>query len=201
MRLFCVAICFPSLMLPCTGRAQSFSRVAITPSASTDTREGRLQILPRGDLLARAIPFLELFALAYDVPDDPSPRVSPMPDWTVSQRFDIEAKVPVPLKLDSEDISTQQRAIQQLIRSLLCDRFGLEVTVRTERVPVYDSLGRRRRRGEAEVTVRGTEALPKVGSPPGRGTFLQSLRNKELSSGPRSCSALACWSRAKAAMS
>ena len=137
MRVFCCAIVFAFLMSPSIVRTQTFSRVAITPSASTDTRETRLRILPSGDLLGQAIPFVELLSLAYDVPDNLSPRVSQLPEWTVRQRFNIEARVPTSLKLDSKDAATQQRAIQQLIRNLLADRFGLEITFKIERMPVY----------------------------------------------------------------
>ncbi len=137
MRMFCTGLCFMLLLLPSPARTQTFSKVSVTPSASTDTREGRFKILPSGELVGHSVPFVELFSLAYDVPDNPSPRVSPLPGWTVSQKFGIEARVPIPLSLDSKDVATQQRTIQQLIRALLADHFGLKLTVRTERVPVY----------------------------------------------------------------
>jgi hypothetical protein len=31
---------------------------------------------------------------AYDVPVKPSPRLSPLPDWTLREKYDIEAKAP-----------------------------------------------------------------------------------------------------------
>lgn len=96
-----------------------------------------MQVLPSGDLLGRAIPFVELFSLAYDVPDNPSQRVSHLPEWTVRQRFDIDARVSTFLQLDAKDAGTQQRTRQRLIRNLLADWFGLEVIARTERMPVY----------------------------------------------------------------
>ncbi len=137
MRVFRGAIFVTSLLIASTSWTQDFSTVTIRPSASTGTRESRLQILPRGDLVAKAVPFIELFSLAYGVPDNPSPRVSPMPEWTVSKLFDIEAKVPVSLKVDAAEPAVRERTVQHLLRSLLITRFGLQLTVRTERVPVY----------------------------------------------------------------
>jgi uncharacterized protein (TIGR03435 family) len=96
-----------------------------------------LQILPSGDLIGHSIPIVELVSLAYNVPDNPSPRLSTLPEWTARQRFDIEAKVPFSLKLDSKDVETQRRTIEPFVRKLLADRFGLVLKARTERMPVY----------------------------------------------------------------
>jgi hypothetical protein len=91
---------FLLLVTPSIARSQAFAKVVITPSAAIDPRESRLQILPSGDLIGHAIPIIELLGLAYEVPDNPSPRLSSLPEWT-TQRFDIEAKVPISLRLDS----------------------------------------------------------------------------------------------------
>jgi len=137
VRVFRGAIVLAFLVSPSIARTQAFSKIVITPSASTDTRESRLQILPSGELIAHAVPFVELLSIAYDIPENPSPRVSPLPEWAVNQRFDIEGKVPVSKGLDSKDVATQRWMTQHLIRSLLADRFGLQLTVKTERMLVY----------------------------------------------------------------
>ena len=137
MRVSYGALVFAFLVLPTIARPQAFSQIAITPSVSADTRESHLQILPSGDLIGHSVPIIELLSLAYDVPDNPSPRLSSLPEWTARQRFDIEAKVPASLELTSKDVATQKQTIQQLVRKLLADRFGLVLHVRTEQMAVY----------------------------------------------------------------
>lgn len=128
---------FLLLISPAIARTQTFTTVVITPSPTTAPREGHLQILPSGDLIGHAVLVLDLLSLAYDVPANPSPRLSSLPLWTARQRFDIDAKVPASLQLDQKNIATQSRITAQLIRHLLADHFGLVMKVRTERVPVY----------------------------------------------------------------
>jgi uncharacterized protein (TIGR03435 family) len=128
---------FLLLVSPSVGRTQAFSNIVITPSASTDRRGSRLQVLPSGDLVGHAILTIDLLSLAYNVPENPSPRLTSLPEWTARQRFDIQAEVPVSLKLGSKEIATQKRTIELLVRKLLADRFGLVLHVRTERMPVY----------------------------------------------------------------
>ena len=53
-----------------------------------------MQVLPNGDLIASAVPVITLLSYAYDVPVNPSPRLSALPDWTVREKYDIEAKAP-----------------------------------------------------------------------------------------------------------
>jgi hypothetical protein len=45
-------------------------------------------------LIASAVPVITLLSYAYDVPVNPSPRLSPLPDWTLREKYDIEAKAP-----------------------------------------------------------------------------------------------------------
>ncbi len=118
-------------------RTQSFTNIVITPSTTTDARESRLQILPSGDLIARGVLVHDLLSLAYEVPENPSLRLSSLPVWASRQRFDIEAKIPASLNLASKDLATQNQIISQLLRNLLADRFGLVLSVKTERMPVY----------------------------------------------------------------
>ncbi len=128
---------FLLLISPSIARPQSFSHIVITPSTTTDARESRLQILPSGDLIAHAILVHDLLSLAYGVPENPSPRLSSLPLWASRQRFDIQANVPASLHLDSKDLATQNQIISQLLRNLLQNRFGLVLSVKTERMPVY----------------------------------------------------------------
>jgi uncharacterized protein (TIGR03435 family) len=132
--------CAPVFILcitPPIAWTQAFVKVDIKPSASTNPGPSRLQILPSGELIGRAVPIVELINLAYDVPDNPTPRLSSLPDWADHERFDIEAKTSASLNLGGEEIPAQKRTIQKLIQSLLADRFDLALSVRTERIPVY----------------------------------------------------------------
>lgn len=125
------------LVSPSIAQRAEFTKIVIKASTSTARRGSRLQILPNGDLIGDSIPILELISLACDVPDNPSSRLSALPEWTARQRFDIEAKVPVSLKLDSKDTETQKQTMQPFIRALLADHFALVLRARAERMPVY----------------------------------------------------------------
>jgi hypothetical protein len=85
----------------------------------------RMQVLPNGDLIANAVPVIMLLSYAYDVPVDPSPRLSHLPDWTIRERYDIEGKAianAVTLSLQYSDSRTR---IQQEIRGLLAVFVGV----------------------------------------------------------------------------
>jgi uncharacterized protein (TIGR03435 family) len=74
---------------------------------------------------------------ALAVPVNPSPRLSPLPDWTVREKYDIEAKAPanaIPPGL--QDTKVRSR-IQQMIHGLLADRFRLVMRVENKTMSVY----------------------------------------------------------------
>ena len=98
-------------------REQQFASVAIEPSASSAAGASRLQILPTGDLIGHSVPVVQLIALAYGVPNNPSPRLASLPDWAVRERFDIEAKPWASLRLDTKDLQTQRRTIELYCKS------------------------------------------------------------------------------------
>jgi uncharacterized protein (TIGR03435 family) len=125
------------LVLSPLARTQQFANVVIKPSASSAPGASRLQVLPSGDLIAHSIPVVELIALAYAVPDNPSPRLGPLPEWVIRHRFDLDAKTSASLRLDTKDIQTQRRTIELLLQRLLRDRFGLVLRAKTFATPVY----------------------------------------------------------------
>lgn len=97
----------------------------------------RVQVLPNGDLIANAVPVVMLLSCAYDVPANPSPLLSSLPDWTVRETYDIEGKAPanaIPPRLQD---SGSPRRIQQMIRGLLADRFGLVMRAENKSMSVY----------------------------------------------------------------
>ena len=64
------------LALPAVAQSQSFATVTIKPARSSDARNAGMQVRPNGDLIASAVPVIRLLSYAYDVPVNPSPRLS-----------------------------------------------------------------------------------------------------------------------------
>jgi uncharacterized protein (TIGR03435 family) len=123
---------------------------------SADSRNMRVQVLPNGDLIARAVPVTVLLSYAYDLPvnvmkssivsvagnritldADPSPRLSPLPDWTFRESYDIDVKAPTNAVPPSPQGSHVRNRIQQMIRGLLADRFRLAMRIENKTVTVY----------------------------------------------------------------
>jgi uncharacterized protein (TIGR03435 family) len=80
---------------------------------------------------------IRLLSDAYDVPINGSPRLSSLPDWTLREKYDIEAKAPataIPPGLPDSEV---QSRIQQMIRGLLADRFSLVMRVENTTMSVY----------------------------------------------------------------
>ena len=116
-------------------QSQAFEVISIKPARSGDPRNMRMRVLPNGDLIASAVPVLLLLRYAYDVPVNPSPRLSGLPDWR--ETYDIEAKAPanaVPAGLPE---SEKRGRMQGMIRGLLADRFKLVMRVEQKTMPVY----------------------------------------------------------------
>jgi len=94
MSSFCQAAVYLMLALPAVAQSQAFATITIKPVRSADASNSRMQVLPNGDLIASAVPVITLLSYAYDVPVNPSPRLSLPPDWILREKYDIEAKAP-----------------------------------------------------------------------------------------------------------
>jgi uncharacterized protein (TIGR03435 family) len=137
MSVFCRAAVYVLLALPAVAQSQSFATITIKPARSSDARNARMQVRPNGDLIASAIPVIRLLSYAYDVPVNPSPRLSRLPDWTLRETYDIEAKavaVAIPPGLQDREVRSR---IQQMIRELLADRFRLVMRTENKTMSVY----------------------------------------------------------------
>lgn len=137
MSVFCQAVVYLLVALPAVAQSQAFATITIKPVRSADPRIARVQVLPNGDLIASAVPVITLLSYAYDVPVNPSPRLSPLPDWTVRERYDIEVKAPanaIPPSLQDSEVRSR---IQQMIRRLLADRFRLVIRAENKTMSVY----------------------------------------------------------------
>jgi uncharacterized protein (TIGR03435 family) len=112
-----------------------FETVTITPARSADPRDLHIRVRPNGDFSASAVSVLWLLHYAYDLPINPSPRLSGVPDW--HEIYDIEARAPadaVPAALPER---LKRRRVQSMIRGLLGDRFKLVMRVEQKTLPVY----------------------------------------------------------------
>ena len=130
-----VAVLFLVVLAPAAS-SQEFQRIVIRPALSADPRGMRVQFLPNGDLKAKAVSVITLLSYAYDVPANPSPRLSSLPSWTIDERYDIEGKAPTPVTLLSQDTNAQSQ-LKQMIRRLLADRFKLVMRVENKRMSAY----------------------------------------------------------------
>jgi uncharacterized protein (TIGR03435 family) len=139
MSVLCRAVIFLVLAFPAVAQSQSFTTITIKPAGSADPRNTRVQVLPNGDLIARSVSVATLLSSAYDVPFNGSPLLSPvLPDWTIGEKYDIEAKAPTnAIPLSGLQDSEVRNAIRQMMRGLLADRFGLVVRVENKTMSVY----------------------------------------------------------------
>jgi uncharacterized protein (TIGR03435 family) len=137
MSIFGQAVLYLLVALPGVAQSQAFAKITIRPARADDPRNPRVQVLPDGDLIANAVPAITLLSYAYDVPVNGSPRLSPLPDWTVRERFDIEAKAPANAITPGLEDSEVRSRIQQMIRGLLADRFKLVIRVESKAMSVY----------------------------------------------------------------
>ena len=137
MCVICQAVVCFLVALPAVAQSQAFATITIEPARSADPRNARVQVLPNGDLIASAVTVITLLSYAYDVPVNPSPRLSPLPDWTLREKYDIEAKAPanaIPPSLQDSEVRSR---IQQMIRGLLADRFRLAMRLENKTMSVY----------------------------------------------------------------
>ncbi len=96
-----------------------------------------MRVLPGGDLMGSAVSVNTLLSYAYDVPSNPSPRLSNLPEWALREQYDVEAKAPVnavPPGLPEGELRSR---VQQMVRGLLSDRFKLVLRVENRTMPVY----------------------------------------------------------------
>jgi uncharacterized protein (TIGR03435 family) len=137
MSVFCQAIVYLLVASPAVAQSQAFATITIKPARSAGPPSMRVQVLPDGDLIANSIPVTMLLSYAYDVPVNPSPRLSPLLDWTVRERYDIEGKAPSDAITPNLQESEARSRVQQMIRELLAVRFKLVVRVENKSMLVY----------------------------------------------------------------
>jgi uncharacterized protein (TIGR03435 family) len=133
--IYKAVVCF-LVAWPAVAQPQAFEKIVIKPVPSADPRSERVQVLPNGDLKAKAVSVITLLSYAYDVPSNPSPRLFSLPGWTFDEMYDIEENAHTTITAFS-DIGETQSQTKQMIRRLLADRFKLVMRVENKRMPVY----------------------------------------------------------------
>lgn len=137
MSLFCQTVVCLLAALPVVAQSQAFETITIKPAHSPEPRDQRVQVLPGGEWIASGISVNRLMNLAYGLPGNGSPRFSILPDWTGTEKYDIEAKAPANTIHPGLQDSEIRSRIQQMIRRLLADRFGLVMRAENKSMAVY----------------------------------------------------------------
>ena len=135
MSMWCEAVVFLLLALQAGAQSPVFEVISIKAARSSDPRNMRMRVLPNGDLSASAVPVLLLVRYAYDVPVNPSSRLSGLPGGR--ETYDIEAKAPANAVPPGLPESEKRGRMQGMIRGLLADRFKLVMRVEEKTMPVY----------------------------------------------------------------
>ena len=137
MSVLCQTLVYLLAALPAVAQSQAFATITMRPARSANPPSQGMQVLPGGDVNGSAVPVITLLSYAYDVPSNPSPRLSGLPDWAIREKYDIEAKAPAQAMPASLQQSELRGRVQQMIRGLLADRFRLVMWVENKRMSVY----------------------------------------------------------------
>jgi uncharacterized protein (TIGR03435 family) len=129
------AAVFLLFALSAVAQSPAFDVISLKPARSGDPRNMRMRVLANGDVIASAVPVLLLLHYAYDVPVNPSPRLSGLPGWR--DTYDIEAKAPANAVASALPEGETRRRMQAMMRGLLADRFKLVMRVERKTLPVY----------------------------------------------------------------
>jgi len=135
MSVLRTAVVFLLFALPAFPQSPAFEVISVKLARSTDARNMRMRVLANGDLTATAVPVLLLLRYAYDVPINPSPRLSGLPGWR--ETFDIEAKAPAHAVSPGLPESEKRDRTQGMIRALLAEHFKLIMRVEQKTMAVY----------------------------------------------------------------
>jgi uncharacterized protein (TIGR03435 family) len=172
MSWLCEAVVLLILALPSLAQSQAFEAIRIRPAGSGDPRSMRLRVLPNGDLTASAVPVLLLVRYAYDVPVNPSPRLSGLPGSR--ETYDIEAKAPANAIPPGLPESEKRRRMQGMIRGLLADRFKLVMRVEQKTMSVYALTVASGGPNLRKSTIAEKDCLLDTGSPESCHSFVES---------------------------
>src|SRR5579884_1967839 len=137
MSVLCQAVIYLLVALPAVAQSQAFATITIKRARAAESPGTRMQVLPDGDVIGSALPVITLLSYAYDVPSNPSPRLSTLPEWTIREKYDIEAKAPANAMRTGRQESQVRGRVQEMVRGLLADRFRLVMRVENKTMSVY----------------------------------------------------------------
>jgi uncharacterized protein (TIGR03435 family) len=118
-------------------QAQSLATIDLKPARSADLQSRRVRVLPNGDLVATSINFITLISEAYSVPANPTERLSTLPPWVYSERYDITAKTSSGAMRLSPSDRNATKLVHDIFRQVLADRLHLAIRVEKKSMPVY----------------------------------------------------------------
>lgn len=131
----CTLLLFLSTCLPLAAQSPTadssplgFDVVSIRSDPSNGTAPSNRRMLPGGRFVATGTSVRTLLRIAFATDDD---RISGAPAWTATETFDIDAIV-----AGHVDINTPEQ-FEQLIFSLLADRFQLQFHRQQREGPIY----------------------------------------------------------------
>jgi uncharacterized protein (TIGR03435 family) len=129
--------CVLLLTAAAVAHAQMFVSIEVKPAHSADLASRQTRVLANGDLIATSVNVISLISDGYGVPSNPSERLSGLPPWAYSDRYDIEAKVNAGIKpIHPSDPNSAER-VGGIFRELLAQKFHLTMHVENKSVPVY----------------------------------------------------------------
>jgi uncharacterized protein (TIGR03435 family) len=117
--------------------AQGFEAASIKRSPPGDPRPGAMEFLPGGRFRATNMPMLLILGTAYNVPwaIPETLRIKGVPDWIITQRYDMEATSEKP-EAAAGAITGNER-IRAMLRAVLADRLQLRTHREVVEMPVY----------------------------------------------------------------
>ncbi len=118
-------------------QAPAFDVASVKANHSPDARNAHVQFLPGGRLSIENIWLSAIISVAYDVPFNRSVRLSGMPDWAGSERFDIEARTDEASLPPGPADAARIKQMKAMLQTLLAERFHLKVRSETRELPVY----------------------------------------------------------------
>lgn len=118
-------------------QAQSFTSIEVKPARPADLLSRRVRVFPNGDLIATSVNAIGLISEGYGVPANPSERLSTLPPWVYSERYDIDAKASPSAKRVSQSDGNISKMVSDMFRQVLADRFHLVMRTENRSTPVY----------------------------------------------------------------
>lgn len=118
-------------------QGQSFASIDVRPARSVDPQALRMRVLPNGDLTGASVNVITLISEGYGVPSNPSERLSTLPSWVYSERYDIQAKARAHATMSDLSAGRKHELVREMFRQILIEQFRLAFQVENRRMPVY----------------------------------------------------------------